>query len=179
MKFVSLGAGADPAERRALHRWLPAGRIDQQADDAVAMLQDMRGFLATIPAPQQVPWTIGNTTSWEAAKRHAAGWPRTARPVPAITRDNVPDEIRLLGPGAFDAALSRSLLRLLAADLAKREGMMVDPQRLQDAIAEFRTGSGLERGAEFAEFLAMVFRRPARHDGTRRPVRLCAIVRVP
>ena len=60
-----------PAELRALHRWLPAGRIDQQADDAVAMLQDMRGFLATIPAPQQVPWTIGNTTSWETAKRHA------------------------------------------------------------------------------------------------------------
>jgi hypothetical protein len=64
-------AGADPAELGALRRWLPAGRIDQQADDALAMLREMRDFLATSPAPLQVPWTMANTTRWLAAKDHA------------------------------------------------------------------------------------------------------------
>lgn len=64
-------AGADPAELGALRRWLPAGRIDQQADDALAMLREMRDFLATGPAPLRVPWTVANTTRWLAAKAHA------------------------------------------------------------------------------------------------------------
>jgi hypothetical protein len=64
-------AGADPAELGALRRWLPAGRIDQQAGDALAMLREMRDFLATSRAPLQVPWTMANTTRWLAAKHHA------------------------------------------------------------------------------------------------------------
>jgi AraC-like DNA-binding protein len=147
-------SGADPTELSALRRWLPAGRIDQQAVDAVAMLREMRGFIATGPAPQQVPWTMANTTRWEAAKRYAGSMPTEGAAGSALTLDSVLDEIRLLGPDAFEAARSRSLLRLFAADLAEREGMMVDGRRLQDAVAEFRMRSSLERGAEFAEFLA-------------------------
>jgi hypothetical protein len=64
-------AGADPAELGALRRWLPAGRIDQQADDALAMLREMRDFLAGSPAPLRVPWTMANTTRWLAARDHA------------------------------------------------------------------------------------------------------------
>jgi hypothetical protein len=63
--------GADYAELNALCRWLPTGRIDQQADDAVAMLREMRRFLVTRPPPQQVCWSLANTARWEAAKRHA------------------------------------------------------------------------------------------------------------
>jgi len=63
--------GADPAELTALRRWLPAGRVDQQADDAVAMLRQMRDFLGGSPDPLRVPWTLANTTRWLAAKDHA------------------------------------------------------------------------------------------------------------
>jgi hypothetical protein len=63
--------GADTAELNTLCRWLPAGRNDQQADDALAMLREMRRFLANSPGPQQVCWAVANTTRWEAAKRHA------------------------------------------------------------------------------------------------------------
>lgn len=146
--------GADPAELSALRQWLPAGRIDQQATDAVAMLREMRGFLATSPAPQRVRWTMANTTRWEAAKRRAVSMPADGPASSALTLERVLDEIRLLGPGAFEAARSRSLLRVLAADFAEREGMMVDGERLQDAVAEFRMRSGLERGADFTGFLA-------------------------
>jgi hypothetical protein len=62
--------GADPAELTALRRWLPGGRVDQQADDAVAMLRQMRDFLAGSPDPLRVPWTVAHTTRWLAAKDH-------------------------------------------------------------------------------------------------------------
>jgi hypothetical protein len=61
--------GLDPAELNALRQWLPVGRVDQQADDATAMLREMRSFLAASPAPQQVRWTMANTASWQAVKR--------------------------------------------------------------------------------------------------------------
>jgi hypothetical protein len=64
-------AGADPAELTALRQWLPSGRIDLQADDAVAMLRQMRDFLAGSPDPLRVPWTLANTTRWLAAKEYA------------------------------------------------------------------------------------------------------------
>ena len=63
--------GADPAELAALRRWLPGGRVDQQAEDAVAMLRQMRDFLGGSPDPLRVPWTLANTTRWLAAKDHA------------------------------------------------------------------------------------------------------------
>jgi hypothetical protein len=64
-------AGADPAELGSLRQWLPTGRVDQQADDAVAMLREMRCFLATDPGPQRVSWSMANTARWEAARRRA------------------------------------------------------------------------------------------------------------
>jgi len=70
-----LGAGeateADPAELGALRQWLSTGRVNQQADDAVAMLREMRCFLATDPVPQRVSWSMANTARWEAARRRA------------------------------------------------------------------------------------------------------------
>jgi hypothetical protein len=64
-------AGGDAAEIGALRRWLPGGRIDQQAEDTLAMLRDMQGFLATDPAPQQVSWSMAYTARWEAVRHHA------------------------------------------------------------------------------------------------------------
>ncbi len=68
---AAAAAQADPDELDALRRWLPTGRIDQQAADATAMLREMRGFLAGDPAPQQVSWTMADTAMWEVAKRRA------------------------------------------------------------------------------------------------------------
>jgi hypothetical protein len=62
-------AGGDPAELDALRRWLPAGRVDQQAADAVDMLRAMRAFLAADPGPQRVAWTTAPTTRWDALYR--------------------------------------------------------------------------------------------------------------
>jgi hypothetical protein len=62
---------ADPAELIMLRRWLPGGRIDQKADDAVAMLREMRVFLATDPEPLHVRWRMANTMTWNTARCEA------------------------------------------------------------------------------------------------------------
>ena len=148
---------ADGAELDALRRWLPAGRIDQQAADAVAMLHEMRSFLAADPAPQYVSWSMADTAMWESAKRRADTLPRDGAAGAVGSRlilERVLDEIRLLGPGAFETAYCRSLLRVFAADFAKREGVTIDGERLHGAVAEFRISRNLEQGTELTRFLA-------------------------
>jgi hypothetical protein len=146
--------GAEAAELGALRRWLPAGRIDQQAGDAVAMLREIRGLLATDPAPLQVSWTMANTARWEAVRSRAGSMPAVGAAGSGPAAERVLDEIRLLGPGALAAAHSHALLRLFAADFAEREGMTLDGDRWRDAVAEFRAESGLEQGDELGRFLA-------------------------
>jgi hypothetical protein len=146
--------GADAAELDALRRWLPTGRIDQQADDAVAMLSEMRCFLATDPAPQRVSWTMAKTARWEAARRRTDLVPGVGPGGSPALLENVLDEVRLLGPGAFETAHCRSLLRVFAADFAEREGVVIDGERRRDAVGEFRTRSGLKDDNDLARFLA-------------------------
>jgi len=145
--------GTDPAELSVLRQWLPTGRIDQQAADAVAMLHEMRCFLASDPEPRQVTWSMANTARWEAVRRHADTMPGAGAAGSGPLLDGLLDEIRLLGPGAFETARCRSLLRVFAAEFAGREGMTPSAERLQDAVAEFRTRSGLEEGIDLAQFL--------------------------
>ncbi|HTQ92491.1 MAG TPA: TfuA-like protein [Streptosporangiaceae bacterium] len=145
---------ADAAELDALRRWLPDGRVDQQAADAAAMLREMRGFLAADPAPQQVSWSMADTAMWEAAKRRADALPRDGAAGSRPMLEPVLDEIRLAGPGAYEAACCRSLLRVFAADFAGREGVAVDGERLHDAVAAFRISRHLEHGTALTRFLA-------------------------
>jgi hypothetical protein len=145
---------AGAAELDALRRWLPAGRIDQQAADAVAMLREMRGFLAADPAPQQVSWSMANTAMWEVARRRADTVLGHGTAGSRFMLERILDEIRLLGPDAFEAACCRSLLRVFAADFARREGAAIDEERLRDAGAGFRISRDLEQGPGFTRFLA-------------------------
>jgi AraC-like DNA-binding protein len=145
---------ADGAELEAVRRWLPAGRIDQQAADAVAMLREMRTFLAADPASQEVSWNMADTAMWEVAKRRADTLSRDGAPGSRLLLEPILDEIRLLGPEAFEAACCRSLLRVFAADFAQREGVTIDQERLDDAVAEFRTSRDLGQDTELTRFLA-------------------------
>ena len=147
-------ARAGAAELDALRRWLPAGRIDQQAADTVAMLREIRGFLAVDPAPQQVSWSMANTAMWDVATRRADTLPGDGTAGSRLLLERILDEIRLLGPDAFEAAYCRSLLRVFAADFAQREGGTIDGERLADAVAEFRISRNLEQGTELTRFLA-------------------------
>jgi hypothetical protein len=143
-------AGSEPDELHHLSGWLPEGRVDQQAHDAVAMLRTMRDFLDSNPGRLQPNWAMAHTTAWERLKHRV-------RDLPAMNSetslDSLLDEIRLLGPGSFATARDRSLLRYFAADVAEREGLMLSPERLHDVIVSFRIENGLESGADFRKFL--------------------------
>jgi hypothetical protein len=145
-------AGADAGELAALARWLPAGQVAQQADDARAMLAEMRAFLATDPAPLRVTWQVANTAMF-AAERHLAdteaSWPDAMPEVSA----RVLDEVRLRGPGAFEAARARGLLRVFAAAFAESTGLTVEGERLREAVRDLRKAHGLEQDDDFARFL--------------------------
>jgi hypothetical protein len=65
----ALGLGADVCEVDALRRWLPVGYVDQQAEDAAAMLYEIRAFLATDPGRQCVRWSVASTERWATAMR--------------------------------------------------------------------------------------------------------------
>ena len=60
--------GLPEPELDAFERWLPAGRVDQKRLDAVAMLETMRGFLATDPPPARAVTAFERTTYWERAE---------------------------------------------------------------------------------------------------------------
>jgi len=145
---------ADAAELEALRLWLPAGRIDQQAADALAMLREMRTFLAADPAPQQVSWSMADTAMWEVAKHRADALSRDDAAGSQLMLEPILDEIRLLGPEAFEAACCRSLLRVFAADFARRRGVTIDRDMLDDAVAGFRTSRDLGQDTELTRFLA-------------------------
>jgi hypothetical protein len=148
-------ARADAAELDALRRWLPAGRIDQQATDASAMLREMRAFLARDQAPQQVSWTMADTAMWEVAKRRADARPVAEAAVGSpVMLERILDEIRLLGPDAFGAACCRSLLRVFAVRSARSEGVTIDQDWLDGAVAEFRISRNLGQDTELTRFLA-------------------------
>lgn len=151
--LLELGRAAEsePDELDRLRSWLPEGRVDQQAHDAVVMLRTIHDFLKLSPGRFQAHWTMARTTAWESLKQRA-------RDSPAMNNeavlDNLLDEIRLLGPDGFATARDRSLLRYFAADAADREGFALSADRLHDAIVSFRIENGLESGADFKRFLA-------------------------
>ncbi len=157
-ELLQAGAAyADAAEVEAVRRWLPTGRIDQQADDAVAMLREMRGFLAADPEPPQASWRMADTAMWEVAKGRADTRPQDDAVGSAHSPElleRVLDELRLLDQDAFDAACCRSLLRVFAAGFAVREGVTIDEDRRHAAIAGFRASRNLGHDAELTRFLA-------------------------
>ena len=59
--------GLADAQLLALEAWLPTGRINQKREDAVAMIETMRDFLARDPAPAAARFAFEHTTLWERA----------------------------------------------------------------------------------------------------------------
>jgi hypothetical protein len=61
--------GLSAAGVARLRRWLPRGRVDQKAADALRMLRRMRTALAADPPPFRARFDFEHTVFWEAVAR--------------------------------------------------------------------------------------------------------------
>jgi hypothetical protein len=121
--------------RAALSAWLPDGRVDQKRADALAALTlAARG----VPGPE-IGWLFERTAMWDEFVRVEGARAPTApdSPVSGLLRrleqESDGDEVRI-------AALSR----LLADDLARRTGRLVDADVLVASLDALRHRMGLQ-----------------------------------
>lgn len=72
-KIVDQGLREDlsVAELRSFREWVAAGRVDQQRQDAIAMLARMRIDLEIHPGPQRVNFSLEHTKYWDRVQRGA------------------------------------------------------------------------------------------------------------
>jgi hypothetical protein len=137
-------AGLAEAEVAGLHRWLPAGRVDQKRADALAMLAAMRED----PAPPQQPgFRFEWTNFWN-------GMFARERIGDAELDESVLDELRLQGEEVFGRARARALLRLLAQTEAQRRGLEPPASAVRGALARLRSERALFTRAALDGWLA-------------------------
>jgi len=78
-----LRQGLSAAELQRFQEWIPAGRVDQQMQDAIAMLARMRKDLAAHPGPKRLNFSFEYTKYWDrverAARSRRANTPKRAR----------------------------------------------------------------------------------------------------
>jgi hypothetical protein len=137
-------AGVPVDELDALRAWLPTGRVDQKREDALAMLGEMREFLAADPAPARVTYTFAASEMWQRAA--AGAWDD----MPASDggeNDAVMEEVRLDG-AAYGRARRAALLRMLARRECERRDLA--PAHLDRVRAEtaLRSRFGLPTRAD-------------------------------
>jgi hypothetical protein len=81
------------ADREALRRWLPGGRVDQKREDALAMLDAIAAFLAQgVPAEPRCEFEP--TFLWQKA---VAGWSRPSEPAGPPAERRLPRRETLAG----------------------------------------------------------------------------------
>lgn len=118
-----------------LRAWLPAHKVSQKRDDALALLSLLRTMLEAGPlSPFEPRFRFEHTDAWEQLARRSAPRrtgldPRTAAPLL--------DELRLAPGGAYRAALDGALARTLAAAEARRQELIVDEALLGEAANAF------------------------------------------
>lgn len=158
-------AGLPEAALAALQGWLPSGRVNQKRADALAMIETMRDFLATDPAPMRARFSFEHTTLWERAV--AALQPATAHDA---------DEAQALEELRLDAArfhelrreVLHSLLALSGADAggaeetARREVLRRAQDEIPSLIVERQILARLRASGEYAKLLARAQDKRAR-----------------
>jgi hypothetical protein len=65
-------AGTPPVDLKRLEEWLPANRVNQKREDALAMLQLMRTRFKAGLSPKRVSFSFQQTAMWHQAIRPAA-----------------------------------------------------------------------------------------------------------
>jgi hypothetical protein len=159
------GSPGEPDEIAALRAWLPAGRIDQKRDDALAMLAAMQALLASEPEPFRADYVFEWTEVWDSATSASAGSQGTGAGGPAawLPDDRVLEELRLEA-ATYLSVRDQALLRFLAGREAGRRRQRVDPTAAREVFARLRTRCGLFTRADLDRWLEANRLEPERLD---------------
>jgi len=138
----------------AFHRWLPAGKVDQKREDAVAMLRRMRARLDAGLRPKHVRYSFQHTVNWELVRSSA----RPCQIAPLGSQnptflERLLDELRLEEKTSFQTRRS-ALLRLLTREEASRQGMVPGADLIAATGQRFRREREIEDPGKFERWLA-------------------------
>jgi len=139
--------GADAIAK--LRAWLPAHKVNQKREDAIAMLQRIAADCAATNEPKQVEFDFQHTVAWDAILHRFTGAEDGGA---VVDREELLDELRLT-PGAFAAIRRKALLRALAGREAARRGLEPTIAQMQNALRDFRRAAGLASPAALEQWM--------------------------
>jgi hypothetical protein len=140
------GAGdhrLDPAEVDGFERFLRDGRVDQKRLDAIELLCHLRDEGEALRRPRRPSFAFEHTDTWDQAM--ASVGPADASPDSRLPVDSLgprlAEELRLRPD--YEMVRRGALLRAVAAEESRRQGLSID-EPLRDATQEtFRRQRGL------------------------------------
>ena len=144
--------GVPSQEISQLEQWLPAGRVDQKYEDAVALLRALRIQARAGRAPKKVNFRFESTYFWEQL-RHEAGELRIdSTSCQTIFTNSILDELRL-EDDLYITATEWCLTRLLVREPVSLLNNKVDATSFLETVVWFRERHGLLRSTDLEEWL--------------------------
>jgi hypothetical protein len=149
----AMRSAAVVSDLKAFQVWLPAGRVNQKREDALAMLRRMREHLRADSGPKRVPWRFEHTDTWDEVTCQAGELELASSPVAeTLLLDRLLDELRLAGD-PYRRARQGATARLLAIGEARRQGVAVTREKLQETTDSFRRERRLLEPEDVARWL--------------------------
>jgi hypothetical protein len=151
---VGMERGVSVEQCRHLAEWLPSGAVDVKRADAMELLRRVAGDMARSAEPKQVSYRFHSTTVWEQHCNGFDGRALTDNPgAEESLGDELLDELRLLGDD-YAIERERALNRVLAAELALRQGDTLGAAAVEELIRDARRDHGLEDEERLDQWLA-------------------------
>jgi hypothetical protein len=133
--------GVSQSELAALRDWLPNNRVDQKAEDARLLLQELAGLVRSDAKPLKPNFRFEQTDAWLAGTRAADG---AASMIPGrVGADHAALLEELKISGVFPAIRGAAALRWAALDEARRASFHPDLDAVAQAAEALRRDLGL------------------------------------
>ncbi len=160
-------AGIPKSEIDAFRSWLPGGRVDAKRQDAIAMLEAMRGLTHNQTAPHAPSFVFEATALWLEFLRSAGSLqsPHSSSASPLFMDDFIAG---FKARGHLTPQLRQAVIaRILTLDESRRHGLEIGEEAIERAILGFRARLALahwedlerwmdENDLDLAQFLALI-----------------------
>jgi hypothetical protein len=130
--------GVGGGELDAFSRFIPQGQVNLKRRDALAMLAYMRDQADALKRPKRVSFAFEHTDTWEQAMADLGDRDSPPPKVGDSAPSRLAEELRLRGADLFALIRRGALLRVLAVQETRRQGLGVDRQLMDVTQEAFR-----------------------------------------